>query len=284
LMAAGRVTYIDVQRALQSQLQAEQDLINAQAAYRSAVDDFKLTLGMPIDEPLEVIAQELSVNVPNFTESEVADLAIRYRLDLRTAQDQVEDAQRGVQVAKNDLLPDLNVSAQGQVGNRNTEPASQLNNDASTYSAGIDLDLPLDRLAERNAYRSSLIRLERSARSAQQMSDQIAADARQSLRLIRSAQISLDIQSKGIELAKLRLENANELLRQGKRDNRDVVDAQNALLSAQESYEVARATLQIQVLRFLRDTGTMRVDPAAGAIGAALDRRAVLVNEPRAPG
>jgi hypothetical protein len=286
LYAAGRVNYIDVQRALQSQLQAEQDLINSQAAYLRAVDDFKLAIGMPTDERLDVIPQELSVQVPRYTEGDAAELAVRYRLDLRTAADQVEDAQRNVQVARNGLLPDLNFAARGEVGNRNQDRAVELNNDTSSYSANIDLELPLDRVAERNAYRSALIRLERSSRSYDELRDQIAADARDSLRLIRSAEISLDIQTKGIELAKLRLENANELLRQGKRDNRDVVDAQNDLLRAQEAYEVARASLQIQVLQFLRDTGTLRVDPAAGAIGQALDRRSVAegeVNEPQAP-
>jgi len=80
---------------------------------------------------------------------------------------------------------------------------------------------------------------------------------------------------KGIELAKFRLDNAYELLRLGRKDNREVVDAQNALLRAQDAFEAARTSLQIQVLRFLRDTGTLRVDPDAGAIGAALDRRVV---------
>jgi len=283
LYAAGRINYIDVQRALQSQLQAEQDLINAQAAYQRALDDYKLAIGMPVDQRLEVVSQELSVNVPNYTEDEVAKLAIRYRLDLTTAKDQVEDAQRGVAVAKNGLLPDLDITAQAQIGNNAIDPAVAINNDTSTYSAGIDLDLPIDRVAERNQYRSSLIRLERSARGYDQLRDQIAADARDSLRLIKSAQVSLDIQRKGIELAKLRLDNANERLRQGRSDNRDVVDAQNALLEAQEAFEQARASLQIQVLQFLRDTGTLRVDPGAGAIGHSLDRQSVAaenVNEP----
>jgi hypothetical protein len=283
LSAAGKTSYIDVQRALQSQLQAEQDLINAQAVYRTALDDFKLALGMPVDERLEVVAQELAVAVPTYTENEVAVLAQKYRLDLRTAADQVEDSQRGVQVAKNGLLPDLNVTAQGTVGNRNEDPAVQFNNDTSTYSAGIDLDLPIDRVAERNTYRKSLITLERSSRSYEQLKDQIAADARDAIRLIRSAEVSLDIQRKGIDLAKLRLDYSTERMRQGKADNRDVVDAQNALLSAQDAFETARTTLEIQVLQFLRDTGTLRVDPSAGAIGQALDRRAVAASEAQSP-
>jgi outer membrane protein TolC len=125
-----------------------------------------------------------------------------------------------------------------------------------------------------------LIKLEQAERSYHQTADEAAAAARQSLRSIRNAQISLDIQRKSIDLARLQLENANELLRLGKSDNRNVVDAQNALLQAQEAFEQANASLQIQVLRFLQDTGTLRVDPDAGAIGQAMQRRPLkAVNE-----
>ncbi|MEA2709261.1 MAG: hypothetical protein QOF78_1862 [Phycisphaerales bacterium] len=275
LYANGRANFIDVQRALQEQLQAENQLINAQARYRSSIDNFKLLLGMAVDEPLDVVPQELTVNIPDFSEEAVAEMGLQYRLDLRTAQDRIEDAQRGVQVAKNGLLPDLDLTARGQLQNDANTPASNIDRDTVAYSAGIDLEIPLDRLAERNQYRSSLIRLERVQRTYDQLRDQVAADSRQAMRLIRSAQITLEIQRKGIELAKFRLDNAYELLRLGRKDNREVVDAQNALLRAQDAFEGARASLQIQVLRFLRDTGTLRVDPDAGAIGAALDRDAI---------
>lgn len=271
---AGRLNSIDVQRVLQDQLRAQNALVNAQADYRSALDDFKLALGMPVEQPLEVVGQELSVQIPSMDEPKVADTALKYRLDLQTAEDRVEDSQRGVQVAKNGLLPDLDVNARGTFGNNEGDAASNLNNDATGYSASIDLDLPLDRLAERNQFRRSLITLERTRRAYDALRDQVAANARQALREIRSAQISLDLANKGIELAKLRLDNAYELLRQGLRDSRDVVEAQNALLAAQEDYESAKANLQIQVLRFLRDTGTLRVDPESGAIGSSLDRKA----------
>src|SRR5205823_3517991 len=86
LYAAQRANYIDVQRALQEQLQAENDLVNAQADYQSALDDFKLLLGMSVDEPLQVEPQELQVNVPRTTGEEATNLAYRYRLDLKTAE------------------------------------------------------------------------------------------------------------------------------------------------------------------------------------------------------
>jgi outer membrane protein TolC len=279
LYANDRANFIDVQRALQEQLNAENQLVGAQARYRSSLDNFKLLLGMPVNEPLDVVPQELTVNIPEFSEEEVAEMGLRYRLDLRTAQDRIEDAQRSVQVAKNGLLPDLDLNTRGALSNDEEEPARRINRDTVAYSAGIELDLPIDRVAERNQYRSALIRLERVQRSYDELRDQVAADSREAMRLIRSAQVSLEIQRKGIELAKFRLDNAYELLRLGRKDNREVVDAQNALLRAQDAFEDARASLQIQILRFLRDTGTLRVDPDAGAIGAALDRKTVGANE-----
>jgi len=279
LYANGRAKYIDVQRALQEQLQAENQLIVSQARYRSSLDNFKLLLGMPVDEPLDVVPQELSVNIPDFSEAQVAEMGLQYRLDLATAADRIQDAQRGVQVAKNGLLPDLDLSARGAVRNLEGRRAVELTDDTLAYAASLDLEIPLDRVSERNQYRSSLIQLERVERTYNELRDQVAADSREAMRLIRSAQISLEIQRKGIELAKFRLDNAYELLRLGRADNREVVDAQNALLRAQDAFEGARTSLQIQVLRFLRDTGTLRVDPDAGAIGAALDRRVVGANE-----
>src|SRR4029079_956752 len=98
--------------------------------------------------------------------------------------DQVEDAQRDVQNAKNGLLPDLNFTAGGRVGNSAGHSLTRFDTDTTTYDAGIRLDLPIDKLAERNTYRRSLIGLERAQRAYDQARDQIAADARDSLRLI----------------------------------------------------------------------------------------------------
>jgi outer membrane protein TolC len=92
---------------------------------------------------------------------------------------------------------------------------------------------------------------------------------------MQQSQLTLQIQRQGIELAQRRLDNAYTLLRNGKSTStRDLVEAQNSLLTSRDSYETARATLQINVLRFLRNSGTLRLDPAAGAIGHAMDRLA----------
>jgi hypothetical protein len=275
LYAAGRVASIELQRALQEQLTSENQLITAQETYFAALDDFKLLLGMPTDQPLDIVPVELNVDLPKIDDAQAVQLALKYRLDLQTARDQVEDSRRFVENAKNGLLPDLTLSAQTQFGNRTGSPASRFDERANTYSARLDLDLPLDRVQERNNYRTALINVRRAQGNFEQLKDQIVSDVRESLRLIQESQLTLQIQRQGIELAQKRRENAYELLRSGKSTStRDLVEAQNSLLSSLDSFESARATLQINVLRFLRNSGTLRVDPSAGSIGHAMDREA----------
>jgi outer membrane protein TolC len=104
---------------------------------------------------------------------------------------------------------------------------------------------------------------------------------RNDTRLIRVAQISVDIQRRSVDLNQKRLDLANEKYLQGKAAVLDVTDAQSALLSAQDGLDRARANLQTQVLQYLRDTGTLRIDPQAGAIGRAMDRAAVQASNMR---
>jgi outer membrane protein TolC len=94
---------------------------------------------------------------------------------------------------------------------------------------------------------------------------------RQSVRAVQTAQSTLEIQRKAIEVARRQLDYANELLMQGQAQARDVTDALQSLLQAQQSYDRARADLQIQVLTLLKDTGTLRIDPNSGALGQAVD-------------
>jgi hypothetical protein len=274
LYAAGRrgTNFLSVQRAQSQLFSNENQIINAEDQYQTNLDAFKVLIGMPVDQPLNVIPIELDIAPPDI-EGDVVELALKYRLDLQTASDQIEDARRAVAVSRSGLLPDLDLTARGTIGNRDQTPAREIDSRTLEYSAGINLDLPIDRVAERNAYRRSLIGLERSQRNWRERRDSIVAQVRNSVRSIRSAQASLEISRRRVDLARKRLEYADEQLVLGlANDSRESVDAQNELLSAQDSYEQAKATYQIQVLNFLRDTGLLRVNPQASTLALAMDR------------
>ena len=271
LYAASRISFLEVQRSGSAYLRAENTVIRAEEELRNSLDDLKVLIGMPVTTELEIIPIELETAEPDLSGDTLA-VATRFRLDLQTARDRIEDANRQVDNAKNGLLPDLNINADTSLGNRPNTPARQFDGRSFQYSAGILLDLPVDRVAERNDFRRSLIQYERARRDHDLLRDNIEADVRASVREIKSSQATLALQSRAIDLARRRLEYANELLRQGKIDARDLVEAQTDLIDAQNDYETAKADLQIALLRFMRDSGTLRVDPNAGAIGKVLDR------------
>lgn len=271
LFAAGRITALEVQRSLQSQLQAEDSLNAALEGYASDIDNFKIRLGMPMEEELVIVPAEVVVSAPSLSERDAIALAQKYRLDLQTARDRVDDARRGVENAKNGLLPDLDLELDGSVGNADNTPAVEIVADSARYGARLNLDLPVDRLAERNAFRRSLITLQRRVRAMEEQAEVVAADVRRAQRGIRSSELSLKIQVRNIEVALQRLDFANDSLQAGRsNDSRNVVEAQNALLNAQDAYDSARADQQIRLLQFLNDTGLLRVDPDAGTLGTAM--------------
>lgn len=273
LYEAGKLSFLDVQRSLQNQLSSENDLIAAISGYQSTLDDFKIVLGMDVEAELEVVAMELAISVPAHRQNQAIEAALRYRLELQTTKDRIDDARRNVSNAKNGLLPSLNFAGTTYGGTAGGGSSlDRFSGDSVTYNAGLVLDVPLDNVAERNAYRRSLITLERAQRDFVTVKQQVISDVRDVDRSIAVADATLKIQKRSLDLARKRLELANELLMQGKKGALDVVDAESALLSAQDAYDRAKTNMQSLILQYLRDTGTLRMDPQAGSLGRAMDR------------
>jgi hypothetical protein len=107
------------------------------------------------------------------------DLAKSSRLDLQNQLGQVTDNWRKVWVAANGLRGVFNINATANIG---SDPLflHPLNfaSDASLYTVGFQFDSPLNRLAERNAYRASLITFQRAKRAYQALSDTVEQQVR----------------------------------------------------------------------------------------------------------
>ena len=122
---------------------------------------------------------------------DAVDYARQNRLDLQNRLAGVTDAWRKVTVAANALRSDVDVLATANVG---TDPDRRhpLNfaAEASTYTVGLRIDGPLNRQAERNAYRASLIAYQRAKREFVALADQIEFDVRNDLRQLERLGIS----------------------------------------------------------------------------------------------
>lgn len=192
-------------------------------------------------------------------------LALEHRLDLRVAVGQVLDSQRTVAVAADQLQADVTLLGSGSAGSRRTL-ASVSQEDAilrpgeGSYSVLLTIDLPFERTAEQDTYRSSLIGLEQAVRRVQELEDQVKLAVRNRLSELLEARESTKIQAAAVEVAKRRVESTNLFLEAGRAEIRDLLDAQDALLSAQNGLTVAMVSYRLGELALQRDTGVLEVN------------------------
>ncbi|MFY9341033.1 MAG: TolC family protein [Planctomycetota bacterium] len=272
LFGANRATITDFGRAKQSEFSADAQRVTAKNRLQAALDRFKLTLGLPISANLELDPAELErltaqgINEVALDETNAVTLAQQRRLDHRTTIDDVEDAGRRIVVAEDalglalDFTAALNVPAV-------SGPGLNLDWSKVNWSAGFQLDLALDKLAERNAYRSALISFDVAIRAREQSDDQVGANVRTSLRNIGSAMDTYRIQTYAVELAQQRVESQSDLYEAGRVEARELIDAKNALLAAQldktasvVAYAIARLELMNNLEAIVLQPSGLRFD------------------------
>ncbi len=299
---AGRLSEIDVDQALQRELSARNGWISAEEGLRSALDSFKVTIGLPVDAWIELdqvdledlrkqaneIKEELIASAgdvsretappadapvvvvpasregagPLEIDPELAvEIALRNRLDLRVANGEVYDAQRQVVVTADALRARLGLS--GSANFSDTDDDGSLHFSGGRYTSTLLLDVPVDprsRTRERNTYRTSLINLERATRSVQTLEDNIKLAIRNQLRNLRESRESLKIQAQSVVVAEKRVRSTQMFVEAGRRQIRDLLDAQDSLLSARNQLTAAVVNYRIAELEIQRDLGILEVN------------------------
>ncbi|MHC4423715.1 MAG: TolC family protein [Planctomycetota bacterium] len=218
------------------------------------------------DAPIELAAPSAEDAGPlEMEESSAIKLALDNRLDLHVAEGKVYDAQRAVVVAADALGAELTLLGTSELGSgRSISTATaddvKLRTDKGIYSALLTLDLPFERTAERNAYRNSFISLERAVRDIQILEDQIKLDVRNKLRDLLESRESLKIQANSVIVAQRRVKSSNLFFEAGQVQIRDLLEAQDALLSAQNGLTSAIVNYRVAELELQTDMGLLEVD------------------------
>ena len=268
---------LDTLRAKQRMLSAENTLHDRREAFRARADQFKLAVGMPVDEPLgrddlediETIEQQVRVGrypllLPPLAvddEELAVSVALERRFELLTARDRVDDSHRGVAISRNAMLPELEWNSSVAL---DSDPAhynvSDVRGDRANWRTELILSLPLERAAERNALRRSLISVRSAQRALQDQTERIRADVRSAVNQLRLQEISVDLQRQNLLVAERRAEYAKIKFEDGDISNRDKIEAETELLNAQNLLNLAKTGRWNALLAFHLATETLRVD------------------------
>jgi outer membrane protein TolC len=127
------------------------------------------------------------------------------------------------------------------------------------YTAGVSLDVPFDKRPERDAVKRAMIAVESAERSLTETRDTIRVSILDSFQTLQSQRVAAGIEFRNMQIAERQAGYAALRFRNGEADNRDVVDAQNQLLNARNTYVRALVQYEQQRIQLLRDIGLLDV-------------------------
>lgn len=269
-------TVLDTRRAETELLSAENRLEDLREEFRAQSDTFKLLIGMSVDEPLAIddledietieneVAQSrhpLLVAPPAATDdARATEVATASRLDLLNRRDQIDDAKRGVLIAENQLLPDLDWTSTLTF---DTDPEHYklggFEVARATWRTEVLLSLPLERTRERNALRTRVIDVHRARRTHAELLDRVRSEVRRAVNQLRLEDRSVEIQVRNVTVADLRREYARIQFYDGDIGNRDLIEAENDWRDARNRLNLARTSRWRAILNFRLATETLRV-------------------------
>lgn len=284
---AGRLAAFETRRFENNVLSARNRLINARERFILSKDRFKVRLGLPIEKEIAIVPTKLDIPEPDISPQKAAEMALEYRLDLQTQRDRVDDGRRGVANSKNQLLPDLNLTAGLSVNSNASDKISNYNLDFNQtgYNASVTFGLPLDREIERLNLRSSMIGLGRDQRAYEQFRDNVIVSARAAVRAVDQSRFSLGLAERQVEINRLLLEQ----LKIEEASSLEITTGEQDLLDAEDTRDNSIRDLRISILDYLLATGLMRVahdgqfEPLPGMGEILMEREAPPTAEPVKP-
>jgi outer membrane protein TolC len=263
--AADRERISDVDQARQAELTSKNSYVDAVASYRTQLDQFKITLGLPLGETFYLDDQALDELeqtglVPAPLETEMAyRLAVQRQLQILNYIDEFEDSKRAVRIAADRLKPGLQLTGSAAL---ETEGTDYTRFDPKKYSAGVglELDLPLDRLPRGNAFRDALVTFESEVRRFTARLDDLKNDIESGVRSLAQLRQNYQIQRNALELANRRVISSSLRMQAGVAEVRDLVEAQDAQINAQNAVTRALVDYQTARLRLMYDIGALSTD------------------------
>lgn len=257
---------LNMNLARQSELNAKNRYITSITDYQNGLDRFKDRLAIPLsmeilldDGPFNHL-QTTGMSPVSFDAESAYNLSVEKHLPTLNEIDRFEDAKRRVLVAVNSLKPGLNIVGGASLATPTPDDYTDFDPDRVRANMGLELDLPFNRVTERNAYRSSLINFERQVRSLAQTLDTRRAEIAVGLRTLLQREANFRNNVIGVEIARARVAQQNMLIEAGRANQQTLIDAENELIQRQNARVSDIVAYQRARLQLLLDAGVINTD------------------------
>jgi outer membrane protein TolC len=279
LVDAGQASLIEQDQAETNLLSAEVRLQQSQQSYEDALDGLKVyTLGLPLAAAIELdypsALKQLNgagAKPMPLDERQAMTVALAVRPDVLTQGAKVRDASRNVEIAADQFNPQVDLTLGISAVNQGKNDFGQIEFGRHTRSAAMTFNYALDQTDNRDAYRRSLIALDRARRDYDEFIERVQLEVRATYRSLQQSRVSYELQKRNVQIATRRSKLASLQQQEGLASARDVLEAEEALRQAQNGLTSALVSYATTRLTFMATLGLLDVDPDGKAI---IDERA----------
>lgn len=246
----GLATPIDVYRAEIQLKNVEDRLTGAMESLRSAEDELKTILTLPLETRMTVIAP-LEYEDIDITETKAVETALAKRWETEQAEDDIAYMVRQSKLAKNKLLPELKIVGNYSRSGTSEEFDRSMSLDEDRWGIRIISDTDLSRDSEKVNYQKSLTNIKNAKLRAKEVRETIIKEVRSQIRFTDKAKARIGIRQKQIVQAEGKVALSQVKFNYGMATNFDLIEAEtelerarSELLSAKIDYIVGTYTLR----------------------------------------
>jgi outer membrane protein TolC len=259
-LQVGLASKLDVFRAELQAAQASDAMVRSQASLATALERFRALLALPPGDPVEPEAAALPLTDDTFEPVELlVRRALEARLELAEARDQVGDARRSASLAKQNLLPqlDLNVGVT-QLGFGSSFGTAWTAGDTQV-NVFLSASYPMQQTSQRATRAVAELGVDSRQRAVRQRELDVEQEVRQALRELEQIRKSVELQRQAVGVAEQQRRLAVLRYQRGLGSNFDVVDAESSLVTARSALVQLLTSYAIARLDLKRTTGTLDV-------------------------
>jgi len=235
----GLATPMDVYRA-EIRLKDVQDRLSSSGQdLRDARDQLKIILAIPLESDVDLSAP-LEYTPIRLDQGDGVEIAMKNRVELEQAQDDMREARRNSRIAKHNILPRLNVVLNYNRFGSSDDFSESTGLDEARWGIQLVSSTDVARSSEKAAYRQSLINVETVRLNREARRDEINRQVRTQLVALDAAEKRITIRRDKVTQAEGKLSLAKIKFSYGMADNFDLIEAEQELLQARVDILSAR--------------------------------------------
>lgn len=235
-LKVGMASKMDVFRAELQVLTAENGLVDAEESLHNLRQQLNILMGMDLNAEFTLSTPLVYEPVSVLDTDALVQHALDTRLDMQDAYDAVQEAEERMRIARQDQYPPVNLSVQYTLSGEGTGFDHSLDLDDSDWRVGLNAAFDVNLTRRQGAYRQAQLAYNAAVRAIDSKERDILLEVSRAVNSVQQAQARIALQERSVLQAEKQLELAELRYKKGLSDNLDVIDAEEAVLSAKTSY------------------------------------------------